>query len=289
MRKDWKARVAVFGFAARGEIAYICRMPTRNLNGVTFYYEDRGNGPPVVLVHAFPVDSRMWESQLSDLSSHWRVIAPDLRGFGRSTASDPLTIESMAADLHALLGEIGALPCVLGGISMGGYIGLAYALKYATDLRALILIDTKAEADNSEQKEARMANARLARAEGAKAIAEKMLPKMLADETPHRRPAVSAALRKLMEQCPPATIEHALLAMRDRPDQSANLSSIPVPALVIVGENDSITPIAAAQSMQNRIPNAQLAVIRGAGHMSPMEQPAQVNRAIRQFLQGNCM
>lgn len=252
---------------------------------MTFYYEDRGAGSPVVLVHAFPVDSRMWEGQLSDLSSYWRVIAPDLRGFGRSTANAPLTIESMADDLHALLRELDALPFVLAGISMGGYIGMAYALKYSSDLRGLILIDTKAEADTPEQKAGRLKNAELARTRGATAVADQMLPKMLADETPRRRPAVAEALRKLMEECPPATIEHALLAMRDRPDRSAQLGSISIPTLVIVGDNDSITPIAAAESMQKRIPNAELAVIRGAGHMAPMEQPAQVNRAIRQFLQ----
>ena len=261
-------------------------MPTKTLRGVAFHYEDRGQGVPLILLHGFPVDSRMWDAQTVALSSHYRMIAPDLRGFGQTAASDRFTIESLADDVHALLDEIRALPCVLGGLSMGGYVALAYALKHASDLRGLILVDTKAEGDTPQQKESRLKMAELARTQGAAAVAGQMLPKVLAEDTPRKRLAVAAALRRLMEQCPPTTIEHALLAMRDRPDQSPNLSSISIPTLIIVGENDSITPLSAAQSMQKRIPNADLTVILGAGHFSPMEQPAQVSRAIDQFLHG---
>jgi pimeloyl-ACP methyl ester carboxylesterase len=260
-------------------------MPTQPARGVTFHYQDRGSGVPLVLVHGFPVDSRMWDAQLAELSTQCRVIAPDLRGFGQTHASDPFTMESMADDVHALLEQLGALPCVLAGLSMGGYIALAYVRKYPTDLRGLVLVDTKAEGDSAEQKAGRQKMIDLARSSGAKAIAEQMLPKMLAEETPKRRPAVAQALRGLMETCPPKTIEHALIAMRDRPDQSPNLPSIPVPTLIVVGERDAITPVPIAQSMQKQIRRAQLAVITGAGHMAPMEQPAQVNQAISRFLQ----
>lgn len=261
-------------------------MATQTVRGVTFHYQDRGKGLPVLLVHGFPVDSRMWGAQISELSSNFRTIAPDLRGFGQTHAFDPFTMETMADDLHALLEQIGALPCVLAGLSMGGYIALAYVRKYPTDLCALMLVDTKAEGDTAEQKEGRQKMIDLVRSQGTKAIAEQMLPKMLAEETPKCRPAVAQALRGLMEACPPKTIEHALLAMRDRPDQSPNLSSIAVPTLVIVGDHDAITPVAIAQSMQKKIPQAQIAVITGAGHMAPMEQPAQVNQAMARFLQG---
>lgn len=249
------------------------------------HFENRGSGLPLVLVHGFPVDSRMWEAQVAELSSNFRTIAPDLRGFGRSTATDAFTIESLADDLHALLSDIDALPCVLGGFSMGGYISLAYFAKYSADLRGLILVDTKAEADTPQQKEARTKTAELARTSGARAVADEMVPKQLSEETPRKRPAVAAALHRLMEQCPPETIEHALMAMRDRPDRSATLASIKIPALILVGDNDSITPPAIAQSMQQRIAGAELEIIRGAGHMAPMEQPAQVSRAISRFLQ----
>lgn len=226
----------------------------------------------------------MWEAQVAELSGRFRVIAPDLRGFGRSVATDPFTIESLADDLHALLVELGALPCVLGGYSMGGYVALAFVAKFLADLRGLILVDTKAEADTPQQKEARAKMAELARTQGAQAIADEMVPKQLSADTPHHRPAVAAALRRLMLECPPTTMQHALLAMRDRPDRSEVLSAIKVPALIIVGDSDSITPVSVAQSMQQRISGAKLEIVRGAGHMSPMEQPAQVTRAIGRFV-----
>lgn len=264
-------------------------MPTRTVRGVSFHFEDRGKGPPLVLVHGFPVDCRMWDAQLAELSSQCRAIAPDLRGFGRSVANDPFTIESLADDLHALLVELGALPCVLGGYSMGGYVALAFIAKYSADLKGLMLVDTKAEADTPQQKESRLKMAELARTKGPKAIADEMIPKQLADETPRRRPAVAASLRRLMLECRPTTIEHALLAMRDRPDRSAVLSTIKVPTLIIVGDHDSITPVSIAQTMQQRIDGSKLEIIRGAGHMSPMEQPAQVTGAMSRFLQSNVL
>ena len=124
----------------------------------------------------------------------------------------------------------------------------------------------------------------VARTQGAKAVADQMLPKLVAEDVPHTRPAIAAAVRKLSEACPPQTIERALAAMRDRPDQSPHLPSIKIPTLVIVGDADAITPPPIAQSMHRAIPGSDLVVIKGSGHMSPMEQPAQVNQAIQRFL-----
>lgn len=259
-------------------------MATQSIDGTDICYTDRGSGMPLVLLHGFPLDSRMWDAQVNELSSRWRVIAPDHRGFGRSRSDQPFTIESLADDAHALLSELKALPCVLAGLSMGGYVALAYAKKYPTDLRGLILIDTKAEGDSSEAKEGRQKMIDSARTGGSKVVADQMMPKMLADETPKARPHQAQALRQMMEACPPRTIEHALLAMRDRPDRTTDLPSIPVPTLILVGDHDRITPPDVAESMRAKIPRAQLTIIKGAGHMSPMEQPAQVNQAITRFL-----
>jgi pimeloyl-ACP methyl ester carboxylesterase len=246
-------------------------------------YTEKGNGEALVLLHGFPLDRRMWENQIAELSSDRRVIAPDLRGFGQSGSEEAFTIESLAADVHRLLAEINAVPCVLAGLSMGGYVALAYIAKYASDLRGLVLVDTKAEGDNPPQLEGRAKMIELVRREGSKAVAQQMLPKLVAEDVPHTRPAIARALREMMEPCPPKTVEHALVAMRDRPDRSSQLPAIRVPALIIVGDADAITPVAVAESMQKQIPNATLVVVRGAGHMSPMEQPAQVNQAIRRF------
>ena len=259
-------------------------MPQRNVRGTTLSYQDRGAGPAVVLLHGFPLDSRIWREQIAALADRFRVIAPDLRGFGESKSDDPFTLPALADDVHALLEDLGALPCVLGGLSMGGYVALAYAKKYPADLRGLMLIDTKAEADTAEGKQGREKMIDLVRKEGPKAIADQMVPKMLAGDAAGQRPQSAASLRALMEACPPKTIEHALAAMRDRPDRAGELASIEAPTLVIVGESDAITPPDVAEAMARKIPGARLVTIRGAGHMSPMEQPEQVNRAIRSFM-----
>jgi pimeloyl-ACP methyl ester carboxylesterase len=260
---------------------------TQHVNGVSLSFEERNatGSPTVALLHGFPLDATMWAAQLDALAeAGHRVVAPDLRGFGRSRSDSPFTIESFADDVHALLGAVGALPCVLVGLSMGGYVALAYVKKYPADLRGLVLIDTKAEADTAEAKQGRAKMIDLVRKDGSKAIADQMFPKMLAPDSA-ARPQLAKSLRSIMESCPPLTIEHALAAMRDRPDRSGELSSINVPTLVLVGDADAITPPDVAKSMAARIPRAQLATVRGSGHMSPMEQPEQVNRALKTFLQ----
>ncbi len=261
-------------------------MPARTTNGASFFYEEAGKGLPVVLLHGFPLDARIWASQRADLSSKYRVITPELRGFGRSQSQDAFTMESLADDVHALLAEIAALPCVLGGLSMGGYVALEYVKKYPTDLRGLMLIDTRAEGDSPEGKEARGKMAQLAKDKGSSPVAEQMMPKMLAPDAERHRPAVAKELRAIMEASPPATIVNALMAMRDRKDHTANLPSIAVPTLILVGEADAITPPKMAEAMKAGIPKSELVVIRGAGHLSPMEQPEQVNQAIGAFLEG---
>jgi pimeloyl-ACP methyl ester carboxylesterase len=260
-------------------------MPTLTARGTTISYEQQGDGPPVILLHGFPLDNRIWQQQLTALSDRWRVITPDLRGFGKSASLDPFTMESLADDIHALLTELNALPCVLGGLSMGGYVALAYAKRYPADLRGLILIDTRAEADTAQGKQARQSMIDLVRKSGSPAVAEQMMPKMLAPDEAQRRPQLARDLRTIMEACPPLTIEHALAAMRDRADHTTDLASISVPTLIIVGEQDAITPPPMAQAMNQAIPHSTLHLIRGAGHMSPMEQPQQVTSALRRFLE----
>src|SRR4051794_24342748 len=115
-------------------------MPSKSINGTTIHYTEAGSGPSLLLVHGFPLDSRMWEKQVAELSARYHVLAPDLRGFGRSASNDAFTMESLAEDLHALLVELNVCPVVLAGLSMGGYVALAYAKKYPMDLRGLILL-----------------------------------------------------------------------------------------------------------------------------------------------------
>lgn len=257
-------------------------MPTLNIDGNLISYDERGQGKKtLVLVHGFPLDRRIWEHQVAGLSDICRVIAVDLPGFGKSTIAAPFTILSLADVLHKFLGQINALPCILGGLSMGGYIAFAYLTKYLPDLAGLLLVDTKCEADTAEGKAARLRMAEIARTRGSKAIADEMEPKMLA---PDADPGVRRKLRQIMEACPPRTIETALLAMRERDDYRDKLPSVAVPALIVVGEKDVLIPQSLCNSMCHEMPACEVAVIRDAGHMAPMERPAEVTAAIWRWL-----
>jgi 3-oxoadipate enol-lactonase len=264
-------------------------MPSATVSGASLHYADQGAGagPPLVLVHGFPVDHRMWAAQLPDLSTCRRVIAPDARGFGRSTdpADAPLTVDAMADDVRGLLLAAGALPCILGGLSMGGYVALAFARKYPADLAGLILLDTRADADGPQAKEGRQKAIDLVRQQGAPALADQMIPKLMAPGAAAARPDVAGAIRGMAEAARAESIERALEALRDRPDSTGLLPTIRVPTMVVVGDGDQVTPPELAEKMHDAIPGATLSLIRGAGHMSPMEQPAQVNQAIRAFLE----
>lgn len=263
-------------------------MPVANINGFQLAYQDRGTGPVLILLHGFPLDGRMWEYQLDGLSDCARLIVPDHRGFGQSAPSSgevAFSIETLADDVNALARHLKLDSFVLAGFSMGGYVALAYAKKYSKSLRGLILVDTKADGEAPEGKEARNKMIELAKKEGSAAVAEQMLPKLLAPDSLKHRPQLANEVREIGKSQSAATIATTVAAMRDRADQNATLASLDVPALVIVGENDAVTPVAAAEKMQKALRKAELAIIRGAGHTSPMEQPEQVNQAIRKFLQ----
>jgi pimeloyl-ACP methyl ester carboxylesterase len=227
----------------------------------------------------------MWDAQVEALSDRYRVIAPDLPGFGQSRADQPFTIDSQADDLNALLKALGATPCILCGLSMGGYIALAFARKYPSDLRALALIDTRAEADTPQAKESRDKTIDVVRAQGSAAVAQQMIGKLIAEHTVQHRQDIAHRLRHMMESQPPATIENALVALRDREDYTDDLSAIRVPTLILVGEHDAITPPAVSQAMSKLIRHPTLVVVKHAGHMAPMEQADDVTTVMRRFFE----
>jgi 3-oxoadipate enol-lactonase len=253
----------------------------KRVEGTFLWYDQRGHGRNVVLVHGFPLDRRIWSDQFNALSSKYSVFLPDLRGFGRSHCEKPSTIASLADDLHSTLKQSSALPCVLGGLSMGGYVSLAFARKYAADLAGLILVDTKSAADTAEQKESRDKMVELARTGGAEAIADAMMPRLIAADSP---PQVVERLKSIILDCPSLTIQHALAAMRDREDYTSVLEQLNVPVQIIVGELDAISPPPVAEEMCRRCRRGEMKVIPGAGHLAPIEAPELVARAIEDFL-----
>jgi pimeloyl-ACP methyl ester carboxylesterase len=246
-------------------------MPMCTIPDLKIAYADRGAGPVLVLLHGFPLDSSIWDDASEYLEQHFRVITPDLRGFGRSANEQPFTIESLADDLHEFMKRLRVAPYFLGGLSMGGYVAQAFAKKYRDDLHTLVLIDTKAAADTPAGKEGRDQMIELVRRSGSRAIADQMFPKMVAAGSV-QSPA-ARKLRSIMEACPALTIEHALAAMRDREDYTPVLSRFAKPMLIIVGDQDAIASPDIARAMHAAAPKSRLAVIPSAGHMTPLEQP----------------
>jgi 3-oxoadipate enol-lactonase len=252
------------------------------------YRDTGGTGVPVALVHAFPLSSAMWERQVEALARRWRVVAPDLKGFGNSDApEDPsrYTIDAFADELHALLGHVGVRSAVVVGLSLGGYVALALQRRHPEAIRALVLADTRAESDAPAVIERRTKQQRQVRAEGTAGVAEALCGALLAPETRRSKPDVVARVRSLMEQ-PPAGYVGALEAMKRRPDATPLLQGISVPTLVVVGEHDALTPPDAARRLQKAIPGARLVVVPGAGHLTSLEAPDAFNGALVEFLSG---
>jgi pimeloyl-ACP methyl ester carboxylesterase len=236
-----------------------------------------------LFIHGFPLDSSMWIDQLEALSDVRRCIAVDLRGFGGSSpvTGEPLSMEQHAADLAAVLDLVSEEQADVIGLSMGGYVALAFAERFPQRMRSLALVDTRAGADSAEAKAGRDAMAQRLVEEGRIAIAEAMQQGLLG---PNASVAAQARLRTMVEGCPYETIVGALGGMRDRPDRAHVLDTLAVRTAVVVGEQDAVTPVAESEAMAARLPDATLTTIPESGHMSPIEQPAAVNQALRNLL-----
>jgi|SoiMethySBSTD1v2_1073268.scaffolds.fasta_scaffold215014_5 pimeloyl-ACP methyl ester carboxylesterase len=248
-------------------------------------FEDRGTGTVVVLLHAFPFDSSMWRSQVADLASHHRVLAPDFPGFGGSAVSAGLTVDSAADIVAELLDHLGVNERVIvAGLSMGGYVALAFARLYPQRLGALILADTKADPDDDAGRAARDKSIQLVTDQGTNALVDQLLPKLLSPMTAAQKPDVVKAVREIAMRQPVEGIVAALKALRDRPDATPGLQHVAVPTLVLVGEQDGITPPDKAKVLADSIPNARLSPIADAGHLANLENDSAFNSALREFL-----
>ncbi len=261
-------------------------METRNVGGVQLAFVDHGTGPLLVLVHGFPLDHSMWRAQIDVLSETCRVIAPDLRGFGRSgVTAGKVTMEEFADDLAALLTILGVdEPITLCGLSMGGYVALAFERKYASRLRGLVLCDTRAAADTPQKAAARREMAQRVLREGPALLVDQMMPNLFARHAVRNQPEVVESLRRVMLGSNPQGIAAAAFGMAERPDMTEALRDIKCPTLVMVGEHDAISPAEETESICRAIPCGRFVEIAGSGHMSPMEAPVEVNAAMMEFL-----
>lgn len=257
--------------------------------GESLHYRTGGpaTGDPLLLIHGFPLGSAMWRPQVESPPPGWRVIAPDLRGFGNSPApAGPVTMDSMADDLAALLAGLGVSSAVVCGLSMGGYVAFALLRRHPSLVRGLVLCDTKADADTEEVRRGRLQSAARVEAEGTGSVVEAMLPKLLSPATARRQAALKEEVRGILESASRAGVAAALKAMAARPDSTPMLRSINVPTQIIVGVDDQITPAGGAQLMARGIPGARIEVIPEAGHLPNLENTAAFDRALAGFLAG---
>jgi len=256
------------------------------VDGLTMNCEDAGSGEAVVLLHAFPLSSAMWRPQIDVLASRWRVLAPDLRGFGKTAAPPPpYTMEQMAQDVARLLDLAGVGDVRLVGLSMGGYISLAFCRRWPSRVRALVLADTNPGQDPPEAKARRDGLAATARDCGAQAIAEEMLPRLLSPATLQGRPDLVAQVRDMIEATPVNGIVGALLGMRDRSDSTHVLAALPCPVLCMGGAQDAVTPPSVIQAMAAVAPNGRAQIVEDAGHLANLEQPEAFSSALLAFLE----
>ena len=264
-------------------------------------FDDAGRGPAVILLHGYPFDRSMWREQIEFLSANgFRVVAPDLHGFGESVSqtsvcepseiehrlkSVPLTTMSdMARDVAVLMDELKIDRAAICGLSMGGYVAFEFVHLFATRARALILAGTRAPADNDQERQARLQQAEQMLAKGMSGIAEASLPKLLAPRTLAEKSEVVARLSEMILRADPQGAAAAQRGMAARRDYSGDLSTIKVPTLIVVGRQDPIRPVVDSEFMQRVIRDSRLEILEDAAHMTNIEQPSVFNQTLLEFL-----
>ncbi|MGQ0811221.1 MAG: alpha/beta fold hydrolase [Nitrospiraceae bacterium] len=255
------------------------------IHGIHLAYNDRGTGVPILFLHAFPLNRRMWEPQEQALSRDFRVITPDLRGHGESEA--PLwhyTLDQFADDVAALLDHLRINEAVLAGLSMGGYTLFAFYRKFPERVKGLIFADTRAEADQPTQVAWRFALAQRVYQEGAQVVADELGPKLLCSATVEKNAGLVQQVRHMMCSTPVSGIVGDLMAIAERPDSTPLLPTILCPTLVLVGDSDILTTPADNQRIADGITGARFQIIPAAGHLSNLEQPEMFNRTVATFV-----
>ena len=227
----------------------------------------------------------MWEGQLAHADAGWHVVAPQLRGYDGGSGDPPAaSVDDYAGDVIDLLDALHIKQAVVGGLSMGGYVAFAMLRYAARYVQGLILADTRSQADTAEGVAGRTRMLQLVQGKGPSAVADEMLPKVLGETTRTSRAAVVEQVRALMLSSSADAISGGLRALMTRPDSTPLLQTIHVPTLIVVGDEDALTPPAAAEEMHRGIAGSELVRIPAAGHLSNLEQPELFNAALAAFL-----
>jgi 3-oxoadipate enol-lactonase len=260
-------------------------MPQITSGDADIFYEVLGSGPPVVLLHPFPANHELWKPAAQALVSHYRIILPDLRGHGDSGVGEgPATMDKHAADIARVLDneQIGRAPFV--GVSIGGYVLFEFWRRYRARVDALVLCNTKAQADTPEARSGRLQAAADVIERGTEPFFENMLPKLIGKTTYRTRPDLVEGALRMMRKMSPQDVAMVLQGMAERPDSVETLKTINVPTLVVTGDEDLFTGVDEAELMRRNIQGNEMKVIAKAGHYSPWEQPEEVGKLVRQFL-----
>ncbi|MGQ0815779.1 MAG: alpha/beta fold hydrolase [Gemmatimonadota bacterium] len=248
-------------------------------------WREAGAGDPLILIHGFPFNSTIWNPQLESVPEGWRFIAPDLRGFGDSPlGAGALTMDTFADDVVSLMDAQNVEQAVVCGLSMGGYVALSLVMRHPDRVRALVLVATRAGADNEQAKRTRLEQATRVRAEGVKFVVDTMLPKLFSAHSRMKLPNMVAQVRAIMQATPPETMARALEGMAARKDYTGELSSINVSTLVVRGEQDEIIPAADMESIARSVRGARHEMVALTGHLPNHEAPDVFNTILAQFL-----
>jgi pimeloyl-ACP methyl ester carboxylesterase len=251
-------------------------------------YDEQGDGLPVVLIHGFPLCRKMWHMQTGALTdAGYRVICPDLPGFGESSpASGQISMTAYADAVIGLLDELGIAKAVVGGMSMGGYVLLNLVERYQRRILGAVFMVTRASADDSAGKEKRTLLAAEVAAGNRLIVADTFARVLFAPDTPQKNPGLVNEVRQWMEASPVEGLTGGLLAMRDRDDYLARLAGFALPSLVVGAEQDLAVPPEHSRVLAAGLPQSKLYLIPGAGHMANLEQPERLNQSLIEFLTG---
>ena len=249
------------------------------------FYAVTGSGPPVVLLHPFPANHELWLPVAQMLATRYRLIMPDLRGHGESSlGSGPATMQKHASDVARVMDDARVDRAPLIGVSIGGYAIFEFWLRFRDRVTALVLCNTKAQADTPEARAARLQAADDVLQRGTGPFFESMAQKLLGETTRRSRPHLVEGALRMMRKMSAENVAGVQCGMADRPDSVATLKTITVPTLIITGDEDIMTGVPEAELMKQHIPGSQMKVVAKAGHYSPWEQPEEVGRLLRQFL-----
>jgi 3-oxoadipate enol-lactonase len=254
------------------------------VDGLDIGYNDVGSGVPVVFIHGFPHNRSLWAPQVNALVDHARCVALDLRGFGESSQRGPYSMDQYADDVAALMRSLRIDRAIIAGASMGGYIAFALWRRHPSLVRALVLSGTRSGADTDDVRAKRDDMIQLARSKGSSAVADAMIGNMVGATTREKYLGTIDAVYAMLAFAPVEGVVGALEALKTRPDSTPTLATIDVPTMIVVGDEDAITPPSEAEAMHAAIPSSRLEVLAGAGHLSNLERPAAFNHVVSEFL-----